>query len=214
MSEQVEKRKWAAALGTVVIVFALVGVVATGWAAVAGVNRLLNNPNKYSDYATLISPLASLDPMPFEDITAADPDTLVQAGILACLEQRNIDEMETDSLGRLILPVVELEAQAKRLFGSGIVLEYQTFGESDAFEYDELRKSYHVPAYNMRQTIVRVTKSVRAGDVTTLSVDCFYTGGEFDESDLPPNAVPDKKMVYVLRGKPNKEVISQVKIAE
>jgi len=207
-----KKRRIAIPLGYTVIFFALIGLAAAVYMAAGLGAKLLDKSALYEEYTHFIEPLANLDPMPFEDITTADPDTIIEACVMAAFEAKKAaeDEFEEDEMGRTILPQTDVEQQCRRLFGTDFELEHRGFR---GFEYSEDQKCYHMPPSGyMRIFIPKVVRSEHREDVTTLYVD--YYSNEWLVGNSENQQAAAKQMEYTLRGKKGKEVISAVKLGE
>ena len=152
------QRRFAALIGLIVIFFALIGVVALGFLSVGLIRKATDHSDLMIELRDLASPLIEYQPTAFDTPEEADDATLLQAAIFRVTEAERIRQLqektdtynyETDDNGRLILPVEEVNASFKTLFGDKIDPHHQTLGEDSGvaytFEYDKANACYHVP---------------------------------------------------------------------
>ena len=64
-------------LGLIILIFAVVGVVLTGWNAVRYIKSTTDSGSEYAQYNAYLESIAAVDPDPFDDITAADQEQLI-----------------------------------------------------------------------------------------------------------------------------------------
>lgn len=148
------KYKWAAPVGFLTTILAIVGVVAVIATGVGMVRELTDDTALREEIQYFLQPLTAYNPIPdFDDVNADDIDELLRAAVWRITEAERVrmlrekDEntkYELDNNGRLIVSVAEVEASYKALFGEDAVLNHRTLGEDDV-EYSETNKTYFVP---------------------------------------------------------------------
>lgn len=148
------KYKWAAPVGFLTTILAIVGVVAVIATGVGMVRELTDDTALRDEIQYFLQPLTAYNPIPdFDDVNEEDIDELLRAAVWRITEAERIrmlrekddnTKYELDNNGRLIVPVAEVEAAYKALFGENAVLNNRTLGEDDV-EYSETNKTYFVP---------------------------------------------------------------------
>ncbi len=152
------QRRFAAWIGLIVLFFAIVGVASLGVLSVKLVQKASDHSDVMIQLRDLAAPLIEYQPTAFDALENADDTTLLQAAIFRVTEAERIRQLkektdtynyETDDYGRLILPVEEINASFKALFGDAVTPHHQTLGEEGGvaytFEYDKANACYYVP---------------------------------------------------------------------
>lgn len=172
-----------AAIGLLVLVFAVIGVIST----VVGGFRFVKNMRDTSHltnemYYTLL-PLMQYTPTAFESVETAEQAPLIQAALYAVTNREWIRQQQdvnyvspytTDDFGRTIVPIEAVTEAYHTLFGNDFTPKYATFGvEGDSyfsFEYEEDKQHYHVPQQTSGAFEPVIGTIQRAGDTYTVQV--------------------------------------------
>lgn len=152
------QRRFAAWIGLIVILLALVGVATVGVLSVKLIQKAADHSDLMIELRDLAAPLIEYQPAAFDAPENADETVLLQAAIFRVTEAERIRQLkektdtynyETDDYGRLIIPVEEINVSFKTLFGDQITPKHQTLGEDGGvaytFEYDKANACYRVP---------------------------------------------------------------------
>ena len=140
------RRKHAAALGAFVALFALIGLITTLTAGFNLVKSMIGHEREIARFEKLITPLVMFDPVPFDTVSEAGDVTLLQASMWQTLLNEDKSVYAFDQNGLLIIPASDIDVSAAKLFGTGIELNHQTFGDSEmTFMYDATSRTYRVP---------------------------------------------------------------------
>ena len=86
------KRRARQIRGFVFLMFAVIGVIAVITTAVRVINSKVNPADDIEAYTQLISPLVSLNPIPFESVKDADNNILVESAIWAVLQREDTEK--------------------------------------------------------------------------------------------------------------------------
>lgn len=169
--ERLHRRRRRQLLGGVLAVLIVVGVATVLSSAVGGVSKLFDNTKEKQSYEKLLAPMVMLDPVPFDNLAAADPDLLLQAAIWSTIYNEDLTKYDRDDVGGLILPTVDVEKYAAKLFGSDYHLTHRTFESSGmTFQYNEETKSYLIPVTGTTNTytpqVAKIKSSVKEKIVT------------------------------------------------
>lgn len=168
--------------GLIFLLLAMIGVAAIVVVIVNRVNVALDDTDEKLEYEQLFSALVSLDPAEFNSIENADMDKLKEAAIFTTLEFENTEKYEMDEFGRIILPVVDIERYATRLFGSRVSLVHGTFGQdgtkdpntgvdNTGYIYLPEQEAYAIPPASTAGSYIPVVESIqRSGNTKTLLI--------------------------------------------
>ena len=193
------KRRMAAALGFVTVLFALFGVVSLVIFAVLGIN--IHRENQLDEIAYFVSPLTAFEPEPFESLEKTDQDALLLSAIYCVTTDEQIRQMqentaecsyELDDMGRMKVPVTEVEAAYAALYGKDAVPYHHTIGEeglSYTYSYDKEAGIYYIPqdAGNSMYYLVYDRLVEWFGTVT---VDVGYVSGTLEIDDRGQTVEP------------------------
>lgn len=190
--ERAGKRRSVAFLGFVTIAFALFGVVSMFIFIAQSVQA--HRAEQLDEVAYVLSSLTACSPTAFEDVNETEQDAILLSALYHVTVQEQIRQerendmecsYELDDLGRMLVPVAEVEEAYAFLFGPDATPYHHTIGEeglSYTYSYDKENKVYHLPqdAGESFFDIVYDDMSVWFGTVT---VKVGYVSGwrEFDE---------------------------------
>ena len=196
--------KAQALIGLIIIALAVVGIVAIASFSAGVVGKLTNNDKKLREYDAFLEPIVIQDPLPFDSIETAEPEMLLKSAIWSALiKNKETDAYITDEVGKMVVPVADIEQDAKRLFGAAIQLKYESFGTEDAtFEYHDDDRSFHVPIFGVNSYSVYVESANKKGDIITLKVGYVASYSDKWRQDKDGNTIPpepSKYMEYDLR---------------
>ncbi|MBQ6265209.1 MAG: hypothetical protein IJK60_07155 [Clostridia bacterium] len=140
-----KKSKLAFPLGMLIIIFSIIGIVATVKAGVTLFKDLTDNSAQKAEYEEFLRPVVMYDPDPFDDVRSADITQLVNAAIWSLITQSNSTEAFSYSTGDnmgILIPVEQVTDEFIRLFG----------GEIDiASQYNSIDMSSHDITYDSAQ---------------------------------------------------------------
>ena len=149
------QRRVAAVLGFVTLLMAVFGAVSLVIFAALGIN--LHREKVLDDVAYFISPLTAFCPDAFADVNDTDQDALLLSAIYRVTmaeqirqAQQNAAECryELDDLGRMLVPIAEIETAYHALYGEEAAVYHHTIGEeglSYTYSYDKEAGIYHIP---------------------------------------------------------------------
>lgn len=196
-----DRRSFALPLAIVSYVLMLVGLVAVVTWGVGLVQGLLNRTAAKQEYEQLISPVVMTDPIPFEDITTADNDFILEASLWAALTGSNRENYTYDDMGLLLVPASDVSVAATRLFGPTVTVEHQSFEDVDGtYLYDPEIAAYRVPSITKSAYSPSVTEISKNGDEILLTVGYVAPGNVWStqQQTTSGDPTPEKYMVYRL----------------
>ena len=191
----------AVAVGAVVVVLALIGLLTVLSSVVHLTQRLLDNSAEKEQFEQILFPVVMFDPGTIESPSEMDELVLLRSSIWAAFVS-NMEKYPLDSSNRITVAKSDVDVACAKLFGSDIQLKHQSFSDyMSTYFYDEERQSYLAP---MDATSILYTPQVEeishSGVIYTLRVGYMESGNEWIKTlqgkDYDPQ--PDKYMIYTL----------------
>ncbi len=195
-------RLWyAAPLGFLVLVLAAVGVVSLILTGINAIQKSRDDTALRAELGDFLLPVMQYCPTPFTNINDEQQDALLLAAIwrVTTAEQvrqyRENDETSLypeDEEYRLLIPIEEIEASYRHLFGSEALPNHHSIEEDSqgfAFEYDPENACYHVPFTTVSSNYVPVLDTLKQkGDTVTVRV--AYVSNQDIAIDDNGNEIP------------------------
>lgn len=120
------KRKYAAPLGGIFIVLAVVGVITVVAVAIALTWQMLDNTSEKEMFEEKIQPVVMFDPVPFNSPADIPNDSLLRFSMWVVLSSERAQEYSYVG-SDLLVPASELDVAARSLFGDAVTLTHETF---------------------------------------------------------------------------------------
>ena len=202
---RMQRRRGRQALGLLVTLLVIVGLVTVLRAGVGLVANLFDDTAQKQEYEDKLEGLVLFDPMPFDGIENIDDLTLREAAVWGCIysiqeTQGGFDNYNTDpDTEQLLLPSLDVDAYLAKLLGSGFKLTHHSFEMEDmTIEFDDATQCYKIPVTGSvgyyRAVVTRLFKKdgklhVTVGYIPTASTD--------DSIINPSSDTPTKYMDYL-----------------
>lgn len=141
-------RRLNLAVGIVVALFALIGVISVIVGAVSFISsRVGDNSAEIEEYKAFIAPVIMNDPEPFDDVTKASQPELISIAIWSFLSGDIDPDTVRYSENGMIISEDAVEKEFARLFGTDVAPLHASVegGEGIEFEYDRDKEAYTVP---------------------------------------------------------------------
>ena len=166
---------------------------------------VLDNTAQKRKLEHFIRPVIMFDPLTFESPETADPLMLLRSSVWSALISKGRDGLAKDDVSNVILPKSDVDVQAAKLFGSGVKLQHQSFG-------NEYEMNYYI--YNAEKEVYEIQMSAEMSVYTAKILDIKNNGDiyKLDVGYLPPGNIwytdaegniyepePDKIMEMELR---------------
>jgi hypothetical protein len=206
------RRPIAAVLGFLILVFTVVGIISTIVGAVKLTASLIDNTAQKREFERIIYPVLMFDPVPFDKIEAADENLLLNASMWAVLLNTDEESFDTNEIGFMLIPSIDLDVWCKKMFGPSVSLSHRTIeGEGYSFYYDEATKEYQVPDGTQISHYTPSVESVsKKGDVYTLKVNYISPSAITETLFTGEDPVADKVMTYTLTKTEGKYLITSI----
>lgn len=197
------RNKYAAPIGGLFVLLALVGLISVIALCVQFTMGLLDNSAEKQKFEQLLTPMLMFDPVPFETVAQADPTFLLQSSLWSTLLGDKRDSYQFDQLGRLTVPVSDVDVTCARLYGPEIKLAHATFTDFvNDYVYDDAAKAYYAPVASQTSLYSpSVDQVVKKGDIFTLTVGYIPPSNAWTQTNTGATGkpIPDKTMIYEFR---------------
>lgn len=205
-------------LGLVVLIFAVLGIVLTVWNSVRYIKSTTDTGSEYAQYNEYLTPIAAVDPDPFDDIVAADQEQLLYASIWSILSKESTPDTYSYSGGYMLIPAADVENAYMSIFGpeTASSLTHMTVqGYNSIFEYNVAGAVYKIPVTTISPVYTpRVTEVTKSGTALVVTVEFLASESWSKDSEgnfIPPE--PDKVMKITLREYQGRYFIGAVQTA-
>lgn len=210
LSEQRASRRrgryrYGVAVGSVVLLLALVGVVFLAVTAGKAIYHTATDDSALRAYDEWLAPVVMQDPAPFESIDQADPDMVMTASLWSAISTAGQDAFTTyDDQGRTLVPLGEVDQACKALFGPDCTLQARTPEEETFFTFDSTDNQFHVAPFSTQSSYQPYTESARrSGDSEILRVGYVSPADDsYGDKSTETKPEPVKYMEYVLKTNP------------
>lgn len=193
------RRRSRQGIGAAVILLTVVGFCTVIYGGVKGVVKMFDNSEEKASYETLLAPLVMLDPLPFDDMAAANKNVLMEAAVWSCIYNQDTTGYERDETGSMILPAIDVERAAAKLYGTDFTVERATFSDSGMdFIYNEEKQGFIIPITG--QVGIYSPKVAKIKGITEKVVTVGYISpyaGMMDGSGQQVSSEPVKYVDYV-----------------
>ncbi len=196
-----KRRGRKAFLGLVFVLLAAVGIVTIAMLGTKVVSDVFDNRSEKQKLERFIQPLLMLDPPPFDSVDKADNILLLQASMWATIINAEKTKYSYDDWGMMVVPATDVNVYCAKLFGDGVELIHQTFGDfSISFLYNPDTRCYSVPATGIMALYTpQIEKIEKDGATYNLLVGYIPPGMGWEQvggNSSSPD--PDKYMTYIV----------------
>ena len=202
---RMQRRRGRQALGLLVTLLVIVGLVTVLRAGVGLVANLFDDTAQKQEYEDKLEGLVLFDPMPFDGIENIDDLTLREAAVWGCVysiqeTQGGFDNYNTDpETEQLLLPSLDVDAYLAKLLGSGFKLTHRSFEMEDmTIEFDDATQCYKIPVTgSVGYYRAVVTRLFKKGGRLHVTVGYIPTASTDDSIINPSSDTPTKYMDYL-----------------
>ncbi len=192
-----KNRKFFFAVGIIILILSVVGLISTVRFTVSAVRDLANQTALKNEFAEFIYPAVITDSPAFDKAENAPTSVVINAAIWRIILSGNTEKYENDG-SYMTISEIDVESSAVSLFGFGVAIQHQSVGSgSNMFEYNASGKTYNVPVETERITYwPRIVEISNVGELFTLKVEYMapIMGMPGEKEELEPQ----KTMIYTL----------------
>ncbi|MBP0957120.1 MAG: hypothetical protein J5997_07115 [Oscillospiraceae bacterium] len=158
-------------VGLIFIILAAIGLISTVGFVSDKVKSIIDNTEQKNEFAKFIYPVVICDPPGFDATTKLKNETIISAAVWDIILYEDKSKYELD-FDYLIVPEVDIEQHAAKLFGSGLTINHMTIASADiSFYYDGEISSYRIPENPKFFTYSPYIESIsKVGESYTLTV--------------------------------------------
>lgn len=206
------KRRFYMLLGIVITLLAAVGLVSTVRFSVDKIKAFADNTQQKTEFAKFIYPIVICDPAPFDQTVKLRNDTMLTAAIWDIILYEDKSKYESD-FDYIIVPEVDVEQHATKLFGSGLSFSHESIlGPDIQFYYEEEIKSYRIPSNPRYFTYSPYIEDItRVGESYTLTVGYVSPTPAWLTLTSDEAPLPEKYVDYVVSKRGNEYTLVAIK---
>lgn len=199
------KRRYGVALGSLVLLLALVGVVSLAGMIGTRIYEHATDDSALRAYDSLIACVVMQDPEPFASPEEADPVFVQNAALWKSILEKRSEWTGYDDNGLAVIPLGVVASAAQELFGPDCALSPSDPAEETFYTYDSTDNTYHVSVFSSDSAMTPYTESSRSeGDATVLTVGYVLPTDPYRTQDASSGAesvapTPAKYMEYVMK---------------
>ena len=199
------KRRYGVALGSLVLLLALVGVVSLAGMIGTRIYEHATDDSALRAYDSLIACVVMQDPEPFASPEEADPVFVQNAALWKSILEKRSEWTGYDDNGLAVIPLGVVASAAQELFGPDCALSPSDPAEETFYTYDSTDNTYHVSVFSSDSAMTPYTESSRReGDATVLTVGYVLPTDPYRTQDASSGAesvapTPAKYMEYVMK---------------
>ena len=146
------RRRARQALGVVIALLVLIGMVTVVRAGVGAVANLFDDTAQKAEYEDKLEGLVLFDPVAFDGSENIDDLTLREAAVWGCVyniqeTQGGFENYNTDpDTEQLLIPSVDVDAYLAKLVGPSFKMTHKSFAMEDmTIEFDDTTQCYKIP---------------------------------------------------------------------
>lgn len=187
-------------LGLVMIVMSVIGLISTVNLVSGKIRSIVDNTEQKSEFARFIYPVVICDPPPFEQAARLKNETVISAAAWDIILYEDKSKYTAD-FDYIIVPEVDIEQHAAKLFGSGLSIEHKTIAATDvSFYYDAEISSYRIPENPKYFTYSPYIEDIsKVGESYTLTVGYVSPTPSWLTLTSDESPMPEKYMEYVVQ---------------
>lgn len=199
------KKKLSFVFGLTVVIFSLIGF----FGCIAFIVGQISERNEkkteaeFARYNEFLIAVAAVDPLPFDDVTAADMGELVEIAVWSIIGSDLEPDKYDYSSGELAIPAADIEAAYQYYFGSQLSIVHQSVtGYGYEFSYSSEDNCYYIPLTTIEPVYTpEVTEAVSKGDTVTVTLGLVNSSAFRQDSATGKvsEAEPDKYVKVTLR---------------
>lgn len=209
------KKKLYFVSGVIIMILAIIGLISVISFSVDKIKAFADNTQQKNEFAKFIYPIVICDPAPFDQTVKLRSDTVITAAIWDIILYEDKTKYESD-FDYIIVPEVDIEQHAAKLFGSGLTIEHTSILNGDVqFYYEENIKSYRIPSNPKYFTYSPYIEDIsRVGERYTLTVGYVSPTPAWLTLTSDDSPEPEKYVEYVVSKRGNDYTLVAIQESE
>ena len=209
------KKKLYFVSGVIIMILAIIGLISAISFSVDKIKAFADNTQQKNEFAKFIYPIVICDPAPFDQTVKLRSDTVITAAIWDIILYEDKTKYESD-FDYIIVPEVDIEQHAAKLFGSGLTIEHTSILNGDVqFYYEENIKSYRIPSNPKYFTYSPYIEDIsRVGERYTLTVGYVSPTPAWLTLTSDDSPEPEKYVEYIVSKRGNDYTLVAIQESE
>lgn len=202
-------------LGLIMIIMSIIGLISTVGFISNKIHSILDNTEQKNEFAKFIYPVVICDPPTFDQTSRLKNETIISAAVWDIILYEDKSKY-TQEFDYIIVPEVDVEQHAAKIFGSGLNITHTTIASSDvSFYYEEDISSYRIPAnpkyFTYSPYIEEITK---VGESYTLTVGYVSPTPAWLTLTSDETPDPEKYVDYVVQKRGTSYTLVSIKASD
>ncbi len=202
-------------LGIFIIVMSVIGIISTVGFISDKIGNIVDNTDQKNEFAKFIYPIVICDPPTFDQTAKLKNETIISAAIWDIILYEDKSKYSLD-FDYIIVPEVDVEQHAAKLFGSGLNLSHTTIASSDiSFYYDNELSCYRIPENPKYFTYSPYIEEIKkVGESYTLTVGYVSPTPAWLTLTSDDTPLPEKYVDYVVQKRNTSYTLVAIKASD
>lgn len=202
-------------IGLVVLIMAVIGLISTINFGMTKIKHIADNTEQKNEFAKFIYPVVICDPPAFNQNTRLKNETIISAAVWDIILYENKDKY-TKEFDYIVVPDIDIEQHAAKLFGSGLSLNHVTIKGGDvSFYHDSELEAYRIPENPKYFTYSPYIEEInKVGESYTLTVGYVSPTPAWLTLTSDEAPLPEKYVEYVVQKRGSAYTIVAIKASE
>lgn len=202
-------------VGVFVIIMSVIGIISTVGFVTDKIHDIMDNTEQKNEFAKFIYPVVICDPPTFDQTGKLKNETIISAAIWDIILYEDKSKYTLD-FDYIIVPEVDVEQHAAKLFGSGLNISHTTIASTDiSFYYDEEISSYRIPENPKYFTYSPYIEEIKkVGESYTLTVGYVSPTPAWLTLTSDEAPLPEKYVDYVVQKRNTSYTLVAIKTSD
>lgn len=202
-------------IGLFVLIMAAIGIISTIGYISDSIKNIIDNTEQKNEFSKFIYPVVICDPPTFDQNTQLKNETIISSAIWDIILYEDKSKYTLD-FDYIIVPEVDVEQHAAKIYGSGLSLEHVTIAAADvSFYYDPEISSYRVPENPKFLTYSPYIEEIsKVGESYTLSVGYVSPAPAWLTLNSDEAPLPEKYVDYIVQKRGSSYTLVAIKASD
>lgn len=159
------RRRRRVILGVIICVLVVIGITTIMTSAFRITKKLTDDSAERAEFENRVYSLVMLDVLPFDSLENANQEVLIQTCIWNVMFNEDLSQFAVNEYGEYIIPAVDVDRYAAKLFGPNFKLKHHEFKTSDQllFAFDEDTQCYTMPVTGVVDSYTPKVVNIKKG---------------------------------------------------